>query len=112
MQGWNSEDKCKGTEEYGDPYNDTSAWSIKFHDKDISTVTVVSGDGEYKEEYEGDDCDKKKYEKDKLLNSEEMLQEMGGAKVYIHQCVGPNQIWSWEQGKYLDDKNRIDLHSE
>ena len=45
MKGYNPDEKCKGNEEYGDPHNDNSAWSIKFNDTDYSSVTIVSGDG-------------------------------------------------------------------
>jgi len=89
MEGYNADDKYKGTEEYGDRHNDDSAWSIKFSDTDYSSVIVESGDGSYyRKEYAGDE--RKKFDKDEFLFSQSQINEGGGANVYITQYVGPN----------------------
>ena len=83
MEGFNSDEKWKGNEEYGPKCDTSKAWSIKFSDKDCCSLTIVSGDGTIQKTYDGEDFEKKKYEKDEFLNDIDLIERKGGVSIYV-----------------------------
>ena len=83
LPGWDpAKDRLQGTEVYGDPSDNSTAWAINFADISSFVYKVESVDKTYSKEYKKSELVGKMHQEE-FLRDKARIMKRGGANVYI-----------------------------